>query len=420
MDWLLHSQTPIIDPLIPPAPLSLVGRDVELRHLKERLRSEAVISLNGLPGVGKTTLAVVVAHDPEIRTHFPDGVLWAPLGTTPDIFGQLRRWGALFGLHESQMGSGNIETLAQAARSAIEQRRMLLILDDAWTVEDVLAFEVGGPHCAYLVTTRFSNVATQLARCELRTLHELSTEQSLDLLHLLAPQVVEGEASRARALAEAVGGLPLALMLMGNYLRWQVSSGQSRRIQEALERLNHAEMRLHLSEPRSPLQRHPNFEAGQLLSLHAIIALTDQYLSEQARAALYALCVLPHKPGIFCKAVALAVGTCSTEVLDALVDTGLLESEGDGYYALHQTIADYARHHLQGTTPHSVCPPCSHLAENRLRTARFGERNDHRRARGGVHIGKKGRTGQECVRFRPLSPGPWELFARRTTSPTSS
>jgi len=352
MDWLLHQQPLILDPLIPPAPLALVGRDVELRHLKERLRREAVLSLNGLPGVGKTTLAVAVAHDPEIRAQFPDGMLWAPLGTTPDTFGQLRRWAALLGLHESQVDSGNIDTLAQAVRSAIEQRRMLLILDDTWTIEDVLAFQVGGPHCAYLVTTRFSNVATQLARCELMALRELSTEQSLDLLHLLAPQVVEGEASRARALAEAVGGLPLALTLMGNYLRWQAYSGQSRRIQEALERLNHAEMRLHLSEPRGPLQRHPSFETGQLLSLHAIIALTDQYLSEQARAALYALCVLPHKPGIFSRAAALAVGACSTSVLDTLVDMGLLESGGDGYYTLHQTISDYARLHLQENAPH--------------------------------------------------------------------
>jgi len=352
MDWLLHLQTPIIDPLIPPASLSLVGRDVELSHLKEHLRSEAVISLNGLPGVGKTTLAVAVAHDPEIRTHFPDGVLWAPLGTTPDPFGQLRRWGALFGLHESQIDSGNMDTLAQAVRNAIGQRHMLLILDDAWTMEDVLAFEIGGPHCAYLVTTRFSTVATQRARSELMVLSELSTEQSLDLLHLLAPQVVEGETSKTRALAEAVGGLPLALTLMGNYLRWQASSGQSRRIQQALERLNHAAARLHLSEPRGPLQRHPSFEAGQLLSLHAIIALTDQYLSEQARAALYALCVLPHKPDIFSRAATLAVGTCSTEVLDALIDTGLLESGGNGYYTLHQTIADYARLHLHGTAPH--------------------------------------------------------------------
>lgn len=352
MDWLLYLQTPIIDPLIPPAPLSLVGRDVELSHLKERLRSEAVISLNGLPGIGKTTLAVAVANDPEIRTHFPDGVLWAPLGTTPDPFGQLRRWGALFGLHESQIDSRNIDTLAQAVRNVIEQRRMLLILDDAWTMEDILTFQIGGPHCASLVTTRFSNVATQLARCELRVLHELSIEQSLDFLHLLAPQVVEGEASKTRALAEAVGGLPLALMLIGNYLRWQAHSGQSRRIHEALERLNHVEMRLHLSEPRGPLQRHPSFEAEQLLSLHAIIALTDQYLSEQARASLYALCVLPHKPDIFSKSAALAVGTCSTEVLDALIDTRLLESGGACYYTLHQTIADYARLHLQGTAPH--------------------------------------------------------------------
>src|SRR5450755_4795121 len=120
------------DPLIPLLPhTGLVGREQVLTNLKERLRApstEAVVALYGLPGVGKTTLAVALAHDPNIRALFPDGVLWAGLGTTPDVVGQLRRWTTLFGLHETQMDSQNIEALALKVRSAIGERRMLLIL----------------------------------------------------------------------------------------------------------------------------------------------------------------------------------------------------------------------------------------------------------------------------------------------------
>jgi len=305
--------------------------------------------LNGLPGVGKTTLAVAVAHDPEIRAQFPNGVLWAPLGTAPDIFGQLRRWAALLGLGD--LDARPPDSLPLAIRSAIGNQHLLLILDDAWTMEDVLAFEVGGPHCASLVTTRFSHL-TRLAVDKPVPLREFSTEQSLDLLRLLAPQVVEGETSRTYALAEAVGGLPLALTLMGHYLRLHAVGGQSRRIQEALEQLNHAETRLHLSEPRGPLQHHPSLSTDQSLSLHTVIDLTNQHLSQQARATLFALGVLPHKPAVFSEAAALAVGACPTSVLDTLVDMGLLESGDDGYYTLHQTISDYARLHLQGIAPH--------------------------------------------------------------------
>jgi tetratricopeptide (TPR) repeat protein len=290
-----------------------------------------------------------VAHDPEIRSLFPDGVLWAPLGTTPDTFGQLRRWAALLGLGD--LDARHPDSLPLAIRSAIGNQHVLLILDDAWKMEDILALQVGGPHCGYLVTTRFLHLTRLVADMPV-SLGEFSTEQSLDLLRQLAPQVVEAEARRTYALIEAVGGLPLALTLMGNYLRLHAIGGQSRRIQEALEQLNHAEMRLHLSELRGPLQHHPSLFTDQSLSLHTVIGLTNQHLSQQARATLFALGVLPHKPAVFSEAAALAVGACPTSVLDTLVDMGLLESAGDGYYTLHQTISDYARLHLQGNAPH--------------------------------------------------------------------
>lgn len=358
LDLEADSSTPrtsgtLMDPLIPPLLPLLVGREKELATLRTLLnkRGQALplIMINGLPGVGKTTVAAAVAHDPEIRALFPDGVLWAPLGTSPDPFGQLRRWAALLGLGD--LDARHPDSLPLAIRSAIGNQHLLLILDDAWKMEDILALQVGGPHCAYLVTTRFLHLTRLVADMPV-SLGEFSTEQSLVLLHQLAPQAVEGEASRTNALIEAVGGLPLALTLMGHYLRLHASGGQSRRIHEALDQLNHIETRLHLSEPRGPLQHHPSLSSDQSLSLHTVIGLTNQHLSQQASATLIALGILPHKPAAFSEAAALAVGACPTNVLDTLVDMGLLESAGDGYYTLHQTISDYARLHLQDNAPY--------------------------------------------------------------------
>ncbi len=76
------------DPLIPPLPqTALLGREWEVALLKERLCAsgpETVIAVHGLPGVGKTTLAVTLAHAPDMRALFPDGVLWVGLGSSPD------------------------------------------------------------------------------------------------------------------------------------------------------------------------------------------------------------------------------------------------------------------------------------------------------------------------------------------------
>ena len=103
----------IYDSTIPllPATRKLVGRDNDLVCIRERLRSSMSLAvLNGLPGVGKTALTITLAHDPEIREHFHDGILWAGLGPNPNIMAHLSRWGQLLGLSADQ--TGKLNTLA--------------------------------------------------------------------------------------------------------------------------------------------------------------------------------------------------------------------------------------------------------------------------------------------------------------------
>ncbi|HKV57903.1 MAG TPA: NB-ARC domain-containing protein, partial [Ktedonobacteraceae bacterium] len=255
---------PIYDPTLPP-PLSgaakLIGRDDVFRQLGQQLcmgKGVALTAVNGLPGVGKTTLAIELAHNEEILAHFEDGVLWAGLGPTPDVFAILNHWGTLFGLtsqHAARLKS--IEDWSRMLHSMIGQRRLLLVIDDAWRIEAALAFKIGGPHCAYLVTTRFPNIALHFTSGggEPTVLHELNTDDGLTLLMRLAPEVVKNEPEGARTLVQAVGGLPLALTLMGKYLRTQQHGSQPRRIRTALERLQSAGERLRLTEPLSLLER---------------------------------------------------------------------------------------------------------------------------------------------------------------------
>ena len=337
----------LYDPAIPLLPaIPLIGRDEDLARLKQRLHaggSIALTALNGLPGVGKTALSIAIAHDPEIRTHFRDGVLWAALGPNPNMPGLLSRWGTLLGVSANQMATlNNYEAWARALRSAIGSRTMLLVIDDAWELEEALTFKVGGPNCAHLVTTRFPYIASHISIEGATLIHELNEDESMNLLRLLAPQVVERETEKAHDLIHAVGGLPLALTLMGNYLRKQAYSGQSRRIVAALQRLSNVEERLNISEPHAPVETHPSLPIETPLSLQSVIAVTDQQLSEEASSALYALSVFPPKPNSFSEEAALVVAACTVDTLDVLSDAGLLESNSSGRYTLHQTIADYA------------------------------------------------------------------------------
>jgi len=352
---------PISDPSIPPLPGAthvLVGRQELLATLKARLCAHSthapsvVLALHGLPGVGKTALAIALSHDPEVLAHFRDGILWAPAGKDPDVVGILSRWGMSLGISPVEAaGLTTRDAWAQAVRTAIGTRRMLCIIDDAWTLEEVASFKVGGSSCAYLVTTRFPRVAWHMTPDGVLPVPELSEAESVLLLDRLAPVVVEHERSMAVEMVQLVGGLPLALLLVGNFLRGQTYNGQPRRIRQAIERLRTVEMRLHLQEPQAFLERSPSLINAPAISLHTLIAVSDQHLDEAARSALYALSVFPAKPNTFGEDAALAVCQASVEVLDTLSDAGLLESYASGRYALHQTIADYARLHRDDASP---------------------------------------------------------------------
>ena len=348
---------PIFDPAIPPSPggeHGLVGRDELLRKLKERLLSGkrvALSALNGLPGVGKTALATALAYDEEVRAHFADGVLWAGLGYEPDVVGLLSRWGTVLGCPPPDIAQRTQpEAWAESIHGAIGQKRMLLVIDDAWEIAPALAFQIGGSHCAHLVTTRFPEIGRRFAAEGAIAVRELEDTDGRLLLMRLAPEVVEAEPDESGKLVEAVGGLPLALTLLGNSLRAQAHSGQPRRIRAALDRLSRAEERLRLTEPQALIGQHPSLSVGTPLSLQAVIGISDQQVGEEARATLRALAVFPPRPNTFSEEAAVAVSAMPVEALDMLTDAGLLESSGVERYTLHQTIADYARNHLSDTT----------------------------------------------------------------------
>ncbi len=244
------------------------------------------IALNGLPGAGKTALSVALSYDQDIRQHFPDGILWAGLGPTPQIAVHLKRWGKLLML--------SAETIARlkeprdwmfALYEHIGQRSFLIVLDDTWQARDAFDLRIGGPNCAHIMTTRFPTLSMAFSFEDALTVEELNEDDSLTLLTLLAPHVMDTQEERIVELLPAFGGLPLALTLMGNYLRIQAYSQQPRRIQAAIERLSNASERLKMSESHMLSQEHTSLKENTPLSLESVIAVTDQQLSQSAPPA---------------------------------------------------------------------------------------------------------------------------------------
>ncbi|NER52847.1 MAG: hypothetical protein F6J92_40660, partial [Symploca sp. SIO1A3] len=76
----------------PPLPTYYVERPELSQEVKQHLLGEAtrtgtlvISAIYGLGGIGKSTVVGALAHDPDVRSYFPDGIFWATLGQQPDI-----------------------------------------------------------------------------------------------------------------------------------------------------------------------------------------------------------------------------------------------------------------------------------------------------------------------------------------------
>jgi hypothetical protein len=81
----------------PPLPRYFVPRPAVDQAIRALLFTEGtgappVLAIHGLAGVGKTTAAASVAHDPEVQARFADGILWVTLGQEPELLVRLHGW----------------------------------------------------------------------------------------------------------------------------------------------------------------------------------------------------------------------------------------------------------------------------------------------------------------------------------------
>jgi tetratricopeptide (TPR) repeat protein len=337
------SRIPFLAP--PRPPLDLVGRESLLHDLKQELLAGRDIAIQGLPGVGKTAIAVELAHDAEVTQYFKDGILWAGIGRGSDISAHLGAWSQQLGIYQEEIADFlSIEDRLRALRAAIGMRRMLIIIDDAWEARDALILKLGCPNCAHIITTRSPEVALYFAN-EVTPIHELNENDSLKLLRQLVGSLVDAEPDKTKELVQAVGGLPLALVIMGSYLRVKAHSGQPRRLRSEIDRLLKTKERLQVEIPKWP-DYFPNLSEKSFLSLVAVISISDKALDESSRHALRTLSVFPPKPNTFSEDAALAVSNDTIEAIDTLTDYGLVEVIGTDRFTVHKAIADYAKLNL--------------------------------------------------------------------------
>ncbi|HVR08509.1 MAG TPA: TIR domain-containing protein, partial [Thermoanaerobaculia bacterium] len=342
----------------PPYPVpDLVGREQTLALVRQTLsrhEQNRLFGLYGLPGIGKTALALAIAYDPEIQQLFDRNMIWVGLGRKPDLLTLLGTVGAQLGIDPNELAAlTTVRSRRQRLREALAELPVLVIVDDAWRLDDALAFKVGNEQSAHLVTTRQLHIALEFAESQSRVeaIRELGPKESLELLTRYVPQLVRDLAPRSEALAEAVGRLPLALIIIGSYLRRETLAGQQSRLRKALARLADAEGMMHVRGVQLAADGIGWGEAEAIpTSLWEVIGMSYDELDAPAQRLLRSLSAFPAKPNTFSENAAYAVSQTDAEAINTLVDYGLLEwsmvdpSDPDqDRYTVHQTIDSYAR-----------------------------------------------------------------------------
>ncbi|TGA95318.1 BTAD domain-containing putative transcriptional regulator [Streptomyces sp. MZ04] len=291
-------------------------------------RVMAVSALAGIGGVGKTTLAVHVAH--VTRTHFPDGQLYVDLqgagarAAEPEtVLGAFLR---ALGTSDSAIPD-SLEERSALYRSTLDGRRVLVVLDNARDAAQVRPLLPGMEGCAALVTSRIRMV--DLAGAHLVDLDVMSPEEALLLFtRIVGEERVQSERKAALDVVAACGFLPLAIRIAASRLAarrtWTVSTLAAK-----------------LADERRRLDE---LQAGDL-AVKATFELGYGQL-EPAQARAFRLLGLADGPDLSLAAAAAMLDLPLEEtedLLEALVDTSLVESAAPGRYRYHDLVRLYAR-----------------------------------------------------------------------------
>lgn len=250
---------------IPPDIADFTGRETvaselvaKLEGVEARTSPVPVVAVSGKGGIGKTALAIHVAH--RAGPSFPDGRLYVDLrGYNPDRMQRVTPADALAGfLRDLGVDGAHIPTdlheRARLFRTRLANKRYLVVLDNASGEVQVRDLLPGSPGCSVLITSRAHLGGLPGARHV--PLTALSQEASINLLSEIAgPERISTERSEAEEIARFCGYLPLALRIIGARLASRPAERLSRlceRLRDERRRLD--EMQYHDLEVRTSFQ----------------------------------------------------------------------------------------------------------------------------------------------------------------------
>ncbi|MEJ3746025.1 tetratricopeptide repeat protein [Actinomycetes bacterium KLBMP 9797] len=324
---------------LPRGTATFVGRDQELRALVDAVRRcverDAIIpifAIEGMPGVGKTALAVHAAH--LLRDQFTDGHFFIDLHAHTAGRPPVSAEDALFALLSASGVKppeipASVDARAALWRNRLASAKVLLIIDNAMARAQVQPLLPGTSQCLVIITSRrrLAALSAYQAAVTLR-LATLPSDDATTLFSVMAGRQPQGtEVDAVKELVRFSGYLPLAICLLAARLRpepqWLM--------RDLLDELGQATDRLaHMK--------------GEDVAVEAVFDLSYRRLPSPRRRFFRRLSVHPG-PELDRYAAAALNGITparAEEHLDALYYDNLIDQPTRGRYRMHDLIGAYA------------------------------------------------------------------------------
>ena len=325
---------------LPPAVSDFVGRGAELARLVGLLRRApdsanlVIATVEGMGGVGKTSLAVAAAH--QVADAFPDGQIYLdlrgfgpgePLAPLDALDQLLTSLGRVAGRHAS------VEHASGRYRTALAGRRILVVLDNASGPEQVQPLLAGTGGSAAIITSRRSLAAVPAA--DHTVLDVLAEDDGIALLtSMVGADRAMAEPKATVDVVRRCGKLPLAIRIAGARL----ASRPQRPIRSLADQLADQQQRLNHLEGRNAGVR-----ASFATSLSILHHSSDKVDHDAARA--FPLLGLLGEPRISLPVAARLIDRTEGDterILERLVDSHLMGSSGVDRFRLHDLLQSYA------------------------------------------------------------------------------
>jgi len=232
----------------PPLPQNYIPRLQLLESISNAIMSSKIgvtmsttVTLLGMGGFGKTTMAKALCHQPVIKKHFLDGFLWIKLGQHPP--NSEMKLNQLYDQLTNDKLQGNFSP-AEKLRCHVTNyhKRLLVIIDDVWDFDDATVYVDIFSSCKIILTTRKNNVTSHISAKSIIKVEEMTFDEAIELLtcNLTGTHTVSSsEGQTLKNLAADLHRWPILLSLVRNQLcdHIQMQSSFSRALHKVKQTL---------------------------------------------------------------------------------------------------------------------------------------------------------------------------------------